>query len=223
MRINHADIRLQIDELLTVYTDLKECSSTHNKEIIISGNISINRIYKNFVVDKEYEIKICIPLKNDEMPVVWDIGDSINKSYVHKYSDGTLCLETDAYVAYCFYNGYSLLQWMKNIVEPYYYSYEYYSRFGEFPFGERGHGIIGVVETYQQLFNEQDLLKVCRLLSYVSHRKYRGHLLCPCGSGIITRKCHGKNIFPFICDNQLNDIAFRDYEKICKEIRKYDK
>lgn len=109
----------------------------------------------------------------------------------------------------------------KGATEPYYYSYEYYSRFGEFPFGERGHGLKGVVEVYQQLFNEPDLLKVCKLLSYVSHKKYRGHLLCPCGSGIITRKCHGKNIFPFICDNQLNDIAFRDYEEICKEIRKY--
>ena len=40
---------------------------------------------------------------------------------------------------------------MENIVEPYYYSYEYFSRFGEFPYGDRGHDLVGVIETYQQI------------------------------------------------------------------------
>lgn len=223
MRNDYHHIRPQIDELLTNYTDLKEECTDYRTSIILSGSISINRTYNSFLVDKEYEIKILIPLNNMNLPEVWDIGNHIDKSYVHRYSDGKLCLETDAYIALGFYNGYNLLQWMKNIVEPYYYSYEYYIRFGEFPFGERGHNLNGVMETYQQIFNEHDVVKVCKLLRAISYKNYRGHLPCPCDSGVITRECHGRDILPFICDESLYSIAHKDYMNICEVIKKYDK
>lgn len=223
MRIDYYHIRPQIDEFLTTYTGLKEDSTDCNNNVLLSGIVSINRTYNGFLVDKEYEIKIIIYLNDEKLPEVWDIGNHISQSYVHRYSDGKLCLETDAYIMLKFYNGYSLLQWMKNIVEPYYYSYEYYTRFGEFPFGERGHNLDGVFETYQQIFKEQDGLKVCKLLRAISLRKYRGHLPCPCDSGIITRKCHGIYIYPFIHDTQLHNIACRDWMNICEGLKKYDK
>lgn len=223
MRIKYNQIRPQIDELLASYSGLKEEDTKNNSSIIIVGRISINRSYNSFTIDNEYDVKILIPLNNDDLPDVWDIGDKIDKSYIHRYSDGKLCLETDAFMALCFYNGYSLLQWMKNIVEPYYYSYEYYTRYGEFPFGDRGHNLVGVIETYQQIFNEDNVAKTYKLLRAISQRKYKGHLPCPCGSTIITRKCHGKSIFPFINDNYLFSIANRDYLRICEAIREYDK
>lgn len=124
MRIDYNNIRSQVDELLAAYNGLKEESIDDNTSIILSGRVSINRSYNSFAIDNEYDIKILIPLNNDELPDVWDIGNQIDKSYIHRYPDGKLCLETDAFMALCFYNGYSLLQWMKNTVEPYYYSYE---------------------------------------------------------------------------------------------------
>lgn len=223
MRIDYNYIRHQIDELLSVYTGLKETSNDYSTSIILSGKVSINRTYNNYLVDREYEIKIEIPINNEKLPEVWDIGNHIDDSYVHRYHDGKLCLETDAFIALGFYNGNSLLQWMENIVEPYYFSYEYYTRFGEFPFGERGHGLNGIVETYQEVFKEQDIIKVCKLLHAISQRKYRGHLPCPCDSGVITRKCHGKCIYMFISDDYLYSIANRDYIELCEEIKKHDK
>lgn len=222
MIMDYHQIKPQINEMLNNYTGLRE-ESIEETNVILSGAISINRSYNNFVVDNEYKLKIVIPLNNDKCPEIVDIGNHISQSYVHKYLDGRLCLETDAYVAYCFYKGYTLMQWMKNIVEPYYYSYEYYCQFDEFPFGERGHSFIGVIETYQQIFEEQDIFKILKLLSAISQRKYRGHLPCPCGSNIITRKCHGSFIMPFITDEQLHSIAYRDYMNIFEEIKNYDK
>ena len=165
MRIKYDQIRPQIDELLASYSGLKEEDTENNSSIILSGRISINRSYNSFTIDNEYDVKILIPLNNDDLPDVWDIGDKIDNSYIHRYSDGKLCLETDAFIALCFYNGYSLLQWMKNIVEPYYYSYEYYTRYGEFPFGDRGHNLVGVIETYQQIFNEENPLFIAPWLN----------------------------------------------------------
>lgn len=221
MIIDYNHIRPQIDELLTVYTGLEE-TTDYNNFIILSGIVSINRIYNNFLVDKEYKTKIFISLNDMKMPEVFDIGNHIDNSYIHKYKDGKLCLETDAYVAFCFYKEYSLLQWMQNIVEPYYYAYEYYTRFNKFPFGERKHNLSGVIETYQQIFEEQDPVKVYKLLRAISQKKYRGHLPCPCDSGTITRKCHGTYILPFIRDMQLYHIAHNDYKSICEEINKYN-
>lgn len=223
MRINYTQIKPQIDELLAVYCGLKEEANEKDSSIILSGKVRINRSYNNFTIDNEYELKILITLNNDELPLVWDIGNHIDESYVHRYSDGELCLETEAFIALFFYNGYSLLQWMENIVEPYYYSYEFYSRFGEFPYGDRGHDLDGVIETYQQILHESDIVKCVKLLRAILQRKYKGHLSCPCESGLITRKCHGSYIYPFICDDYLFSIAERDYSRLCEVIKKYDK
>lgn len=222
MRIDYNQIRPQIDELLALYSGLREEDINNNSLIILSGKVRINRSYNNFTIDNEYDLKILIPLNNDKLPDVWDIGNHIDRSYIHRYPDGKLCLETEAFIALCFYNGYNLLQWMENIVEPYYYAYEYYTRFGEFPFGDRGHNLDGVVETYQQILHESDIVKCIGLLHAISQRKYKGHLPCPCESGLITRKCHGRFIYPFISDDWLYSIARKDYwyfSEMCGEKR----
>ena len=107
MRIDYNHIKPQIDELLTSYGGLKEENTDKNTSIILSGKVQINRSYNNFTVDNEYELKILIPLNNEELPDVWDIGNHIDKTYIHRYPDGELCLETEAYIALCFYNGYT--------------------------------------------------------------------------------------------------------------------
>lgn len=223
MRIDNHLKESEVDGLLDVYTELKKNIDEKNNSVILSGKISVNRSYNNYTIDKDYKIKILIPLNSCELPEVWDIGNHIDPSYAHIYPDGKLCLETDAYIALCFYNGFNLLDWMKNIVEPYFYSYEYYSNYDEFPFGERGHDFEGVIEAYQEIFNEQDVVKVFKLLHAISKKKYKGHLLCPCNSGLITRKCHGEYIFHFFHNERLHHIAHRDYTKICEVINEYDK
>ena len=94
MRIDYNHIKPQIDELITSYGGLKEENTDKNTSIILSGRVSINRSYNGFTVDKEYDIRILIPLNNDELPDVWDIGNHIDKSYIHRYTDGEVCLQT---------------------------------------------------------------------------------------------------------------------------------
>ena len=106
---------------------------------------------------------------------------------------------------------------MRDFVEPYYFSYEYYHRYGVFPFGERAHGIEGVLQTYGEYFNELDYVKVFRLMEFIQFGQYRGHLPCPCGSGKKTRSCHGKFIKRFFENNNLKVIVQSDYNTI-KEV-----
>lgn len=106
MRIKYNQIRPQIDELLASYSGLKEEDTENNSSIILTGRISINRSYNSFTMDNEYDVKILIPLNNDDLPDVWDIGDKIDKSYIHRYSDGQALLGNR-----CVY-GFMLLQWI---------------------------------------------------------------------------------------------------------------
>lgn len=46
---------------------------------------------------------------------------------------------------------------------------------------------------YQERFGTKSVNVVLRLLEIITHKNYRGHILCPCNSGKRIRKCHGQN------------------------------
>ena len=172
----------QVNNLLHLYDKLQICTMDET-QIVLVGPILVNRSSKGFQVCKEYTVKIVIPLESEEFPYVLDTGNHIDSNYPHRYLSGKLCLETDANVKIRFIDGFSLEAWMTEYVEPYYFSYEFFQRYGEFPFGERGHGWDGIIQAYSELFNEPDYIKTIRLMKSISIGQYRGHALCPCGSG----------------------------------------
>lgn len=206
----------QVNRLLYIYDGLS-VEKMLDTEIVLSGHILVNRTALGYQLYKEYQIRIVLPLCSNVLPYVIDSGNQIDKSYPHRYADGQLCLETDTAIRIYFLNGFNLETWMRDFVEPYYFSYEYYQRYGVFPFGERAHGIEGVLQTYGEAFNEPDYVKVFRLMEFIQFGHYRGHLPCPCGSGKKMRSCHGQSIKKFFESNNLKAVAQNDYKSI-KEV-----
>ena len=215
------DLMQQVDSLLHKYPGLK-IKSQSSTEIVLEGAIELNRKAKGYTLSGEYFIEVVIPLSAEELPYVLDKGNHIETCYPHRYIDGRLCLETDASIMLRFRDGFSLEAWMEEFVEPYFFSYEYYKRYGAFPFGERSHGLSGLVETYSDLWGEPDLKKTLLLMKAVSERDYRGHLPCPCGSGKKMRACHGPLLISFYEDQKLKRVVQRDFKYIGEEVRKYN-
>ena len=211
----------QVNTLLHLYNKLQICTMDET-QVVLTGLILVNRSSKGFQVCKEYSVKIVIPLESEELPYVLDAGNHIDSNYPHRYLSGKLCLETDANIKIRFIDGFFLEAWMIEYVEPYYFSYEFFQRYGEFPFGERGHDWEGIIQTYSDYFNEPDVVKTIKLMAFISGQKYRGHVLCPCGSGQKLRTCHGPFIMKFFADNRLKAIVRRDYLSIEEAVRKYD-
>lgn len=205
----------QVNHLLHIYNGLS-IEKVLDAEIILGGHILINRTALDYQLYKKYQIRIIIPLNSDILPYVIDIGNQVDKNYSHRYVNGQLCLETDSAIRIYFINGFNLEIWLRDFVEPYYFSYEYYQRYGVFPFGERAHGISGILQTYGEYFNELDQVKVFKLMKFIQFGRYRGHLPCPCGSGRKTRSCHGQFIQNFFKNDNLKIIVQNDY-KIIKE------
>lgn len=219
MIFNEETAVIQINGLLHNYNGLRisEKDETH---FSLTGSVLINRQANGYWLNKEYQVTIVIPLASDDLPYVLDSGNHIKKDFIHRYKDGRLCLETDTSIRVRYIDGFSLETWMTDYVEPYYFSYEYYQRFNTFPFGERGHGILGVIQTYSDLFEETDDTKVIRLLKAIVAHQYRGHSTCPCGSSLRLRSCHGSRVMRFYTDSRLRAIVQNDLIWLQKEATK---
>lgn len=189
-------------------------------QIILSGSIDVFRNYNGFTVNKNYLLEIVIPIGSDAFPYVVDIGNHIDSSYHHYYrSSKQLCLETDAKLTLRFVDGFSLVEWMEEFVEVYYFSYEYYSRFGVFPFGERSHNEPGILETYKDYFSTNDIVDAYKILQFICSSPYRGHYPCPCGSNLRLRNCHGEKIILAYKNASVMDQIQKDYKVIDKYVR----
>lgn len=147
--------------------------------------------------DQEFKVEILLFKDESKLPEVYDVDGQIDSQYPHRYKDGKICLDTDVAIKIRFENGIDLCLWMQDFVEVFYFSYEYFKRNGEYPFGERKHGSDGVIETYGDYFHVAQKKSILNCLRYITVRGYNGHDQCPCGSGKYIRKCHGKYILPF--------------------------
>lgn len=211
-----------IEELLMSYPHL-ELMEPEENSIRLHGTILVHRSVQDFTLRKEYLLDIIIPINSDKLPFVIDADRVIDPTYHHYYSNsGKLCLETDTAIHIRFLNGFNLLQWMDEFVEPYFVNYEYYRKYGTFPLGERSHSCIGVLETYQEMFHVQDIHTAFCIMSHVKNNNYDGHQLCPCGSKRFIRKCHSKWILPFYNNPHLNALLLSDLDAIIEEIKTYD-
>ena len=204
----------QVANLLHRYNGLYVNSMSEEK-ISLMGSITVNMSSLGFTLYKIYRVEVIIPY-------VLDVGNQIDGSYPHRYVDGKLCLETDTNIRIRFIDGFSLETWMLEYVEIYFFSYEFHQRYGEFPFGERGHGWDGIIQTYSDFFNEADGAKTIKIMASISNDKYRGHALCPCGSGQKLRSCHGPYIMKFHTDNRLKSIVRKDFFLLQEAVQKYN-
>jgi hypothetical protein len=211
----------QVSELLQLYSGLKLIVANES-QTTLAGNIFVNRVSKGFTLCKKYEVKIIIPLASNELPYIIDMGNCVEESYPHRYPDGELCLETDTTIRIRFVDGFSLSMWMSEYVEIYFFSYEYYKRYGKFPFGERGHGLEGILQTYGDIFDEIDTPKIVKLMRSIVTSPYRGHAVCPCGSRNKLRTCHGPAVLKFHMDDRLKKIVLDDYKMVMEVLLKYD-
>ena len=62
---------------------------------------------------------------------------------------------------------------------------------GEWPLGERSHGLAGVLETYGDILDlDIDRAVITSHLRVLARETIKGHFSCPCGSGKRLRHCH---------------------------------
>lgn len=147
-------------------------------------------------IEDDFQVEIDIPPEYPNViPTVKEVGGRIPDDY-HRLTNGNLCLGTVAELYLSFTKNPTLLHYVQKHIVDYLYGFSYKEKYGRHPSGERAHGIEGVWEYYRERFQTNNDLAVISLLYILCSNKYRGHQLCPCGSGKKIRQCH----LPFVLE-----------------------
>lgn len=216
------EIKKQLPDFQKVYPNIK-IDIESLTELRLKGTFTLHKEYGKYQTFNDYKVEIVIPISSLKLPYVIDVDRQICPSYPHYYSDGRLCLETDVIILADYVLGFDLLKWMDKYVESYYFTYEYYMRYGEFPYGERKHGLDGIIESYVELLGARNAQECFLIMQYILNNKYRGHNYCPCKSGKKLRNCHGNRILAFYKYENLNDILKKDCNQIMEAILRYER
>lgn len=211
-------MNLKIDELLKLQPGL---SCLDN---VIEGEITVEIHDKGFYINNTYHIKIVVDYESPFFSEVYETKGALKSDYIHKYSNGMLCLSTPIDLKIAESRDCSLVRLYADFIEPYFFSYEFYERFGFFPYEDRKHGLDGVLDSYREITGIEDYVKVYLLLQSISLRnyKYRGHLSCPCGSNCKTRNCH-PNIKTLFLDENVVRQAKQDYKHMERVINEHQR
>ncbi|MCQ9209391.1 SEC-C domain-containing protein [Granulicatella seriolae] len=191
-----------------------------NKKIL-EGNLHLNHEFQGVHFINDYTIQIIFDA--DEaviVPTIREISKKIVKQYSHLYTDKSLCLSTLPELYNFFKQGGEdiLVRWIDFFVIPYFFSYEYYQKYKIYPFGERSHGTLGIIEYYQEYFKVDSTDDVLNLVQYfLKCKKYRGHIQCPCGSEKKLRDCHGKEALEVMKSAEKKIILQILYESYLRE------
>lgn len=88
----------------------------------------------------------------------------------------------------------SFLTFLRGPVYNYFLSQKAFEVSGQWPFGERRHGVDGILDFYQECLGTNNPYVIKSYLELFTKHTVKGHWDCPCGSGIRIRNCHHEKI-----------------------------
>jgi hypothetical protein len=198
------DIKSQINEVLNYYQSLKYDSDSNS----IYGELTV-------CINDTYEICLVIGVFPLHFPSVFETGERIPPTVDrHIYSNSkACCFSTSANAQILLKTKIkTLLDFIKEIVIPYFINNTFYEINGFYADSTYSHGVDGIIEGYK------DILQLPKdtndyLIAQILIRRFKGENLnirdkCYCGSGTVLKKCQ----------NGKHDIAYRRFKLIEKEL-----
>lgn len=124
-------------------------------------------------------------------PHVYETGSRIPANIDwHVFPDGHFCIKSIPEETLLCKQGITLLWFIKQELEPYFFNQKYREIHGYF-LNERPHGVYGNIQYFEEVFRSKDLALIARALLFIKRRNEPDRVSsCFCGSGIKYRKCH---------------------------------
>lgn len=140
----------------------------------------------------------------------------------HFFSDGSACLATVGELTKYLVTKPSFTEFFNDFIHPFIFTTRWFLDFNSYPFGERSHGLSGILDFYVNdcELSVESLQEMFRIVKY---KKYRGHNYCFCGSEKKLRKCHGQEILSIMNDDVLRNTLIQEYDYILQEVKRYVK
>lgn len=192
--MNETSLKPLLAELSTIYGGLKY-AACEDGSTVVTGPYALDATYDGIRLAEDFELQLTIPVDYPEsLPRARELSEIIAPSYEHLFVDRSFCLGVQGELLIAQLKDPSLVRLYDGPIRSYLYSYLFHERYGRYPFGDRAHGTKGILQFYGEFFDEPSPIRTWKLLLSAVTKEYRGHLPCPCGSGIAGRKCHGDAI-----------------------------
>ncbi|MBD3337581.1 MAG: hypothetical protein GF353_00640 [Candidatus Lokiarchaeota archaeon] len=166
---------------------------------IIRGSLFIYDSTRTRELDR-YSIEIIIPKDyTRQLPLVREIGGRLPKILDRHFIPPTdiacLFFPDERYKYYP--PGSTIIDFIRGPVESFFRSQTYFDLNGKWPYGERGHGLKGLIEFYSELLGTNDIIVIKKFLKYLSKEKIKGSWKCYCGSYKRLQDCHFSHLSKF--------------------------
>lgn len=151
----------------------------------VQGSIEI-------VPGDRYYVDIALPANYPHAaPSVWETANRIPRELErHTFPDGSLCLGTPLSLCLDLQGDFSIEKVIDIALRNFLVGNSLVEEGKPWPYGDRAHGSAGIVEHFGELIGTTDPAAIGRFLLALMDGKVRGHWDCPCGSGLVIRKCH---------------------------------
>lgn len=223
--MDKADLIKQADEMISLHDGLSyECVDDGIDFEVVYW---LDHTYTGVHLCEDYGIKIHVPWSFPLFPpTIWETSGKIPVDGAFEHflpaSDNALCLGASCNLFSLLEQNSTIAEFVDQVLPSYLYAAKYFYRYGIVPqFGEHPHGLEGIIRAYKERYNAQDDELLVELLSMLMEIKpYRGHTLCPCGSGRKLRDCHGKQLLADINSRYRNYYCCEAYNIIEAYINK---
>lgn len=166
---------------------------SYKRDFVLSGKFVVSDGPSNDGPLAEFDIMILVPSDFPKRePVVWETAGKLpNDIDRHTYSNSACC--TCVWPEWLATNPHPTMRsFLEGPVYNFFLSQLYFETFETWPFGEREHGVDGVVQAVATVLETERLTldEAVGYLRVLSARHPKGHFECPCGSGKKLRACH---------------------------------
>jgi len=183
--LNEKAVRLQRD-LATKFPDLTV--SCAGSKIYIRGSFPV--MHEGKVLDR-YQIEIGWSDSDTEAPVLCETDGQIPWiADRHMSIGGKACLFVPEEWLMQPRDRRTVIHYLDGPVRNYFLWQGLFERGHAPPWGERSHGVRGLLEAYGDLVGVNDEKAVRTSLEYLAKKKIKTHWPCLCGSGSQLRDCH---------------------------------
>ncbi|HVU06646.1 MAG TPA: hypothetical protein VHE10_02565 [Candidatus Paceibacterota bacterium] len=209
--------------------EIAEIGQRYGLELITpsvwKGTLNIYASYNGLPLKDKFEIKIGIPFNYpNSTPVMSEVGGrtaTIIKKYKIKdprdlhfnIGSETACLCVRQEEKKKFPPGSSLSVFIENLVIPYLYGLSHFDMYRKWPWGERSHGVLGMLEFYGEnpdKQTEESMREITAALRPEKNwkeydkqlRNPRPHGRCVCGKDKSFEKCHFAAFQGVVCFNE---------------------
>lgn len=206
-------IAKDIENVLNRYPTL---SRVQGKYVALEGIFTAHSEDGRIPID-DYQVRITITSNHPySFPIVEETGNKIlpRNSTRHINIDGTLCLGNPVDEARVCRNGITLTWFLENILNPHLCREYVRDKTGNYPTGERSHGIEGIWESYYDIFDTKDKSHILQEMEMIiSHQNIGRNDLCYCGGGRKYKVCHAK------VESKVLDVGLARFKEFYKKLK----